>query len=613
MASRRLRAAAFRASSSVDGGVCALRPSLLILKRRPIRGSVSLLSASHRHLFSTKSGFFAPDAHIVDEDPLSESGKRARWWNVAPAFATHACIGSPYAWSAVSSVLTREHGFVVSAASDWTFAETTLPLSIVFMLQGVGAAVAGKWQARVGPRVAMTAAGFCFGGGLMLGGAGIAMHSLPLLYAGYGLLGGTGIGLGYTPPVQTLLQWFPDKKGLASGMTIAGFGSGALLFAPAMNYLMNKYSKLPDYLGSSDAVEVVNKGGKYFTEVKSGAFQEVVIANAADIAKLSGKASELAEGVYAVGTGSTGACEALVTLGAVYLGTMLASAAIIRAPRIVDVPASGKKEEEEEEVKSVSVDEAMKSPNFYLLGTTFFCLASGGMGLFSVAKPMMTDVFSAAMPSIVTASFASSYLLMMSGSNLGGRLFWPSVSDNIGRRATMSTFAIGSIPLYLAVPTLVDMTITTQSAASLYGFLGSTCLAISAMGGVYALLPAYEADLFGVKNVGAIHGRMLLFSSAASLAGPSLLLNLRTKSENDAIRGLVETIDPETFQDAFGAPIDNIPQLMEAKSLTISKLLEVVPEGTPDPSPYLYDTTMYSMAALMGVGAVAHQFVRRPR
>ena len=178
---------------------------------------------------SSSTSLFSPTAHILPIDPSSSEGKRLRWRYVLPAFATHACIGSPYGWSAVSSVLTREHGFVVSAASDWTFAETTMPLSIVFIFQGVGAAAAGKWQARVGARTAMTAASFFCGGGLMLGGIGIATHSLPALYLGYGFLAGCGIGLAYTPPVQALLQWFPDKKGLASGLTIAGFGSGVFV------------------------------------------------------------------------------------------------------------------------------------------------------------------------------------------------------------------------------------------------------------------------------------------------------------------------------------------------------------------------------------------------
>lgn len=131
---------------------------------------------------------------------------------VIPAFATHMCIGSPWGWSVMSGPLSRELGVAASSALDWSFSETTLPLSITFAMQGITAALGGKWQMKVGPRKAMFVAGLCFGGGLMLGGLGVALHSLPLLYAGYGLLGGTGVGLGYTPPVQALIQWFPDRK-----------------------------------------------------------------------------------------------------------------------------------------------------------------------------------------------------------------------------------------------------------------------------------------------------------------------------------------------------------------------------------------------------------------
>ncbi|RYG65938.1 MFS transporter [archaeon] len=160
-----------------------------------------------------------------------------RWTMLVPAFMNHLCIGSPYAWSMMADELTRELGFVVSSAQDWTLMQAALPLSLVFIFQGLAAAYFGKWQIKVGVRKSLFAAASCFGGGLLVGSAGIYMHSLPLLYLGYGVLAGTGIGLGYTPPVQALMQWFPDKKGIASGITIAGFGSGALLFTQCIKEL----------------------------------------------------------------------------------------------------------------------------------------------------------------------------------------------------------------------------------------------------------------------------------------------------------------------------------------------------------------------------------------
>lgn len=213
------------------------------------------------------------------QDSRQDDAARNRWIMIAPAFASHLCIGSPYAWSALSGTLCRELGFVCSAANDWTLTEATIPLSIVFALQGISAAIAAKWQMKVGIRHSMLVSAACFGGGLMVGGIGIHFHSLTLLYLGYGILGGTGVGLGYTPPLQALLEWFPDKKGLASGLCIAGFGSGALLFTPVCAYLMTYFSKLPTYVGSTSAIEPMIQDGKLFVQTgDSGSLSEVMVS-----------------------------------------------------------------------------------------------------------------------------------------------------------------------------------------------------------------------------------------------------------------------------------------------------------------------------------------------
>lgn len=158
----------------------------------------------------------------------------------------------------------------------------------------------------------------------------------------------------------------------------------------------------------------------------------------------------------------------------------------------------------------VPLDAVMRAPQFYLLGTTFFCLACGGMGIFSVAKPMMSEVFGSLLPDLVTAAFASTYVMMLSAGNLGGRLGWAVFFDKFGARTTFNIFTIGSIPLYLGLPVCVASLVSSPSAATLAVFTGATFAAISFMGGTYALLPAYEASLFGAKNVGAVHGRMML-------------------------------------------------------------------------------------------------------
>ena len=347
---------------------------------------------------------------------------------------------------------------------------------------------------------------------------------------------------------------------------------------------------------------------------QGGQFKEVVLATKADIARLP---YELQEGWYVVGSGSTGAAPALAAMGLTYLGIMGWAAYNIRTPYPgYTVETSAAENENKNKYVApvpkgnVDMDTVMKTPQFYLLGTVFFCLASGGMGLFSVAKPMMADVFSSALPSIVTASFASSYILMMSSGNLGGRIGWAALSDKIGRRRVFQLFTFGSIPLYLSLPFFVDSVISTGSALPLAAFIASTTLAISAMGGTYALLPAYESDLFGSKYVGGIHGRVLLASSASALAGPSALIWMRGQSEKNAIKDLISKVDPTDFQSTFGADPSQYEQLLEARSLTIPRLMDLVPEGIPDPTPHIYDTTMYTLSGLMAVAAVAHSLVK---
>ena len=571
---------------------------------------------------SDESDAAAPPAELSAFDKLmgpqtglasaaQQANAATRWLMALPAFATHACIGSPWAWSAMSPVLCREHGVVTSAAADWTMYEATMPMAIAFTFQGLGAAGAGKWQMRVGTRMAMATAGCCFGGGLLIGAAAVQQHSLALLYLGYGVLGGTGVGVAYTPPLQTLIAWMPDRKGVASGLVICGFGGAGLIFAQLSGKLVASYAQDPTFVGALGDVETTTNAGSLFAKVGDG-LKEVVLATHADISNL-GRAGELAEGYYVVGSGNTGAASALAVLGGGYLATMLASAFLIRrpdpgfAPAGWTPPAAGSGEGAL--AGNVNVDSVMKTPQFWLLGTTFFCMATGGMGVMSVAKPMMGEIFGTAVP-FVTAAFAGQYLLMLSAANLGGRIGWASASDVVGRRRTFQLFTVGSLPLYAMVPAAVGAVMTGGSNLGVYAFMGSTIAAISVMGGTYAILPAYEADIFGAKHVGAIHGRMLLGSTAAALAGPQIILKLRERSVDDAIDTLMADIEPHKFEALFGAGMDQKQDLLDAKTITIDKLVSIAPEGTVDPSPFLYDTTMFTMAGLMAVAAVAHQMVK---
>ncbi|CAN0231456.1 unnamed protein product [Pylaiella littoralis] len=539
-----------------------------------------------------------------------------RWAMVAPAFLTHMCIGSPWAWSVISGTISKEMGIVSSAAGDWTMTEATMPMSIVFAMLGVSAALGGSWAFKVGPRLSMSVASLCFGGGMVIGGLGVEYHNLPMLCLGYGALAGTGIGLAYTPPIQALMAWFPEKRALASGLTIAGFGSGALVFAPMVNTLMEKFSKMPTYLGTVDQVKTLVTEGKLFAETATG-LVEVVSVSSAELARLP---YDLAEGVYVVGTGSTGAAAAIGVSGAIFGGIMLTSAMTIRTPHpSYKVPGLDAAPAADAASKSpvvpvlqnnVSPDVAIKTPQFHALGITNFFVGCCGFGLFSVAKPMMGEVFSSTLPALVTAGFASAYVQVLALGSLGGRIGWAAFSDKFGRRLTFHMFTLGSVPLYLAAAPIVHSVIETASAVPLSMFIGSTFVAITFMGGVYAVLPAYESDIFGTKYVGPIHGRLMAYTSLAALTGPSLLLSLRNMSEMSAMKDLVEKIDPARFQEAFNTRVEDIQMLFDANALTIPKLMQIAPAGTVDPSPFIFDTSLYTMAGLMGVAAFSHATIR---
>merc|ERR1712129_290417 len=259
-------------------------------------------------------------------------------------------------------------------------------------------------------------------------------------------------------------------------------------------------------------------------------------------------------------------------------------------------------------------DSLLKTPQFWLLWSTATLPATGGMGLMSVAKPMIQNVFTDAMPLLVTTGFASAYLMAMAGGNLGGRIGWAAVSDKIGRWNTFQMFTFVAIPIYAGLPFLINQCVAnpTGPLAAVYlgGFCASTVIAISIMGGVFAVLPAYEADLYGAKYIGAVHGRFLTFAAAATVAGPTLLLNLKKIAETDAINGMLSKVDPSKFLSTFGTNVGDAQTLIEAKTLTISKLMTIMPPGTIDPSPFLYNNTMYSMACLVGVASVLHFMVQ---
>lgn len=220
----------------------------------------------------------------------------------------------------------------------------------------------------------------------------------------------------------------------------------------------------------------------------------------------------------------------------------------------------------------------------------------------------MSDVFSGGYPLIVTGAFAASYVMALSGANMLGRLGMGPLSDKLGRKVTYGLFGL-SIPLVALIPTMTAM-INPASTLPLTMFVGSTLVIVSFYGAVFAVLPAYVAETFGQKHMGAIFGRVLTGLPAAALVGPSLLAFLRKQSAFKAMEDLTQKISPETFRAKFGVGVDKLEELIESKVVTIPRLMEIAPPGTPDPSIMLYDSTMYAMSASLLLAFLTNAMIR---
>ena len=533
-------------------------------------------------------------------------------WLIAPAaLGIHLCIGSVYAWSLFNPALIKRIGVVTSAANDWSLKDVVWVFTVAIVFLGLSAAIAGKWLEKVGPRKVGTVAAFCWGGGFLVGGFGILTGNLWLLYMGYGMLGGCGLGLGYVSPVSTLIRWFPDHRGMATGIAIMGFGGGAMLAKFLIGPILRSYYKAPEYLGTADSVNLVTEAGRRMVEV-GGQLKEVVVVGANDVASMLVPGPE---GVYLAGTGSVGVAQTFFTLGAVYFVVMLISAFAYR------VPAEGWKPEGWEPPKEtekhgmitqhhVDIDEALKTPQFYQLWIMLCFNVTAGIGVIAVAKTMVTEIFGSTLPGTVDIEFAATYVLMLSLFNMIGRFFWASMSDYIGRKTTYFIFFSLGILLYLSIPYIAQQVSVTPAVMWLVLFYGATMIIFTMYGGGFATIPAYLADIFGTKYVGGIHGRLLTAWSTAGVLGPLAITSLRENSVTKAIQGLADKIDPAIFQKTFGAGADQLEKLVEAKTVTISKLMEIAPEGTIDPTPSLYNQTMYLMAALLFIALIANLFMR---
>ena len=426
-------------------------------------------------------------------------------WMVPPcALAIHLCIGMAYGFSVFWLPLSHAVGIVqantcpgeslfttmVSTTCDWTISELGWMYTLFFVVLGSSAALWGGWLERAGPRKAGVVAAFCWSGGLLIGALGIATHQLWMLLLGPGIVGGVGLGLGYISPVSTLIKWFPDRRGMATGMAIMGFGGGAMIGAPLANALMDKLHT-PTSVGVAEtfvALAIV-----YFVFMIGGAFGYRVPP-----------AGWLPAGAVPAGTASSG----------------------VEAPS----PAA----RAAKTARSVHLRDAHKTPQFWLVWAALCLNVSAGIGVLGISSPMLQEIFGGKLvghPELsflqldagqktAIAAIAAGFTGLLSLANIAGRFAWASLSDGIGRKTTFTVFFALGILLYAVSPSAAHL-------GSEALFAGLLCVIVSMYGGGFATVPAYLADLFGTQFVGAIHGRLLTAWSTAGIIGPVLVNTIR--------------------------------------------------------------------------------------
>lgn len=401
-------------------------------------------------------------AGLLDKERIIASPGFNRWLIPPCALATHLCIGQAYALSVFNLPLTRQLGVARSIQGDWTLAELGWIFSIAIVMLGLSAALFGTWVQREGPRKSGVVAALCWGVGFLVGALGISTHQLWLVYLGYGFIGGIGLGIGYITPVSTLISWFPDRRGMSTGMAIMGFGGGALIASPLSDSLMKAFSSPT----------------------------------------------------------STGVAQTWVVLGIVYLVFMLGGAFGYRLPAPGWKPAGWTPAPLKQggliTADNVTPQQAIKTPQFWFMWWVLCLNVTAGIGVLGQASAMIQEMFRGK----VTPSAAAGFVGLMSLFNMGGRFSWASLSDKIGRKATYAVFFILGTILYFLVP-------ATGKVGSVAFFVACFCIIISMYGGGFATVPAYLADVFGVKYVSAVHGRLLTAWSAAGIFGPVLVNYIR--------------------------------------------------------------------------------------
>lgn len=368
---------------------------------------------------------------------------RNRWLIALSAIAIHISIGSAYAYSVFKRPLTDALG--------WSATETSLAFTLAIFFLGMSAAVFGQFVERRGPRVAAIVAAALFAGGHMIAGLAVSIGHLPLFYLGYGAIGGIGLGIGYIAPVSTLIKWFPDRRGLATGMAVLGFGAGALIASPIAAQLI----------------------------------QHVGIA------------------------------QTFVILGAGFLVLMSAGAAYIARPPddwAMHMAANGSpKQTANRDLAQMTAREAVRTRRFWMLWVMMFINISAGIMMISVASPLAQEKVG------MTAVAAATMVGLMGLFNGGGRIGWAALSDYVGRSNIFILFFAVQLAAFLILP------ITAHAIA----FQALLFIVLTMYGGGFASLPAFIGDLFGTKELAAIHGLLLTSWSMAGIAGPMVIAAVR--------------------------------------------------------------------------------------
>ena len=416
-----------------------------------------------------------------------------RWMVPPAALCIHLCIGMAYGFSVFWIPLSRAIGITESKACpnmslwtdlftstcDWRIASLGWMYTLFFVLLGTSAAIWGGWLERAGPRKAGVVAALCWGSGLLVSAFGIHVHQLWIIWLGAGVIGGVGLGLGYISPVSTLVRWFPDRRGMATGMAIMGFGGGAMIGAPLANELMS-YFKTPT---------------------------------------------------------SVGVWETFVALGVIYFAFMMIGAFAYRVTPTGWQPDGWTPPSQKKSMISehhVHLNNAHKTPQFWLIWCVLCLNVSAGIGVLGMASPMLQEIFAGdliGLPGVkfnalsaadqkTIAAIAAGFVALLSLFNIGGRFVWASLSDHIGRKNTYYVFFLLGILLYALAPTFAAM------GSKLLFVLGFGII-LSMYGGGFATVPAYLADMFGTQFVGAIHGRLLTAWSTAGIIGPVVVNYIR--------------------------------------------------------------------------------------